>query len=104
MTRIVGLRLRDFRSYGTADVHLGTGVTVVHGGNGAGKTNLLEAIYLGCTGVSWRSMSDRELVRFGAEVARVELEADAEDGRHELSVGLERGQRRRLRADGAAGQ
>jgi len=100
--RIVRLRLRDFRSYSSADVRVGPGVTVVHGRNGAGKTNLLEALYVGCTGASWRTASDRELVRFGAEVARVELDAEAEDGRHAFSVGLEPGTRKRLRADGVA--
>src|SRR4030081_871654 len=68
--RIVRLRLRDFRSYSSADVRVGPGMTVVHGRNGAGKTNLLEALYVGCTGASWRTASDRELVRFGADVAR----------------------------------
>jgi DNA replication and repair protein RecF len=98
--RLVRLRLRDFRSYTAADVGLGPGVTVVHGRNGAGKTNLLEALYLGCTGASWRTASDRELVRFGAAVGRVELDAHGEDGAHAFSVGLEPGKRRRLRADG----
>lgn len=98
--RLTRLSLRDFRSYVTADVGLGPGVTVIHGRNGAGKTNLLEALYVGCTGRSWRSSSDRELVRFDAKVARVELEAHAEDGRHTFSVGLEPGERRRLRVDG----
>ena len=100
--RIVSLRLRDFRSYAAADVRLGPGVTVVHGRNGAGKTNLLEALYVGCTGGSWRAATDRELVRFGADVARVELEAEAEDGPHSFSVGLEPGARKRLQADGVA--
>ena len=99
--RIVGLRLRDYRSYRAAEVRLGPGVTVVHGRNGAGKTNLLEAVYVACTGASWRSGSERELIRFGADVARVELDVDADDGRHALTVGLERG-RRRLQADGAS--
>jgi DNA replication and repair protein RecF len=98
--RIVRLRLRDFRSYSAADVRLGPGVTVVHGRNGAGKTNLLEAVYVGCTGASWRGASDRDLVRFGADVARVELEAEGDDGPHALSVGLEPGKRRRLQVDG----
>src|SRR6195256_896894 len=100
--RIVRLRLRDFRSYAAADVRVGAGVTVVHGRNGAGKTNLLEALYVGCTGASWRTASDRELVRFGADVARVELDAEAEDGAHAFSVGLEPGKRKRLHADGVA--
>ncbi len=98
--RVVGLSLRDFRSYTAAAVHLGEGITVVHGRNGAGKTNLLEALYLGCTGRSWRTSNDRDLVRFGATVARLELTAEAEDGRHLLEVGLEPGERRRMRADG----
>src|SRR4030081_719212 len=98
--RIVPLRLRDFRSYTAADVRVGPGVTVVHGRNGAGKTNLLEAIYVGCTGASWRTASHRALVRFGADVARVELDTEAEDGAHAFSVGLEPGKRKRLLADG----
>src|SRR6266849_338824 len=100
--RIARLRLRDFRSYIAADVRVGPGVTVVHGRHGAGKTNLLEALYVGCTGASWRTASDRELVRFGADVARIELDAEAEDGAHAFSVGLEPGKRKRLRADGVA--
>jgi DNA replication and repair protein RecF len=100
--RIVRVSLRDFRSYAAADVRLGPGVTVVHGRNGAGKTNLLEAIYLACTGRSWRAAGDRELVRFGARTARVELEAEAEDGRHSFSVGVEPGERKRITADGSA--
>jgi DNA replication and repair protein RecF len=100
--RVVRLTLRDFRSYSAADVHLGEEITVVHGRNGAGKTNLLEALYVGCTGRSWRASNDAELIRFGADVARVELSAEAEDGGHLLEVGFERGARRRVRADGVA--
>ena len=98
--RVTRLSLRDFRSYGAADVHLGEAITVVHGRNGAGKTNLLEALYIGCTGRSWRTSNDRDLVRFGATVGRVELTAEAEDGPHVLEVGLEPGERRRMRVDG----
>jgi len=71
---VTRLRLRDFRTYAVADVELGPRITVVHGHNGAGKTNLLEALYLGCTGRSCRTSNERELVRFGAQVTRVELD------------------------------
>jgi DNA replication and repair protein RecF len=100
--RVTRVSLRDFRSYATANVGLGDGVTVVHGRNGAGKTNLLEALYVGCTGASWRASSDREIVRFGAEVGRVEVEAEGDDGRHTFAVGLQPGERRRAWADGTA--
>ena len=41
------------------------GVTVLEGPVGAGKTNLLEALYVGCVGRSFRTSNDRELIRFG---------------------------------------
>src|SRR4051812_46281785 len=95
------LRLRDFRSYERADVELGPGLTVVHGRNGAGKTNLLEALYFGCTGRSCRTNNEREVVRFGSAAARVVVDALGDDGPHELSVGFAPGQPKRMRADGA---
>ncbi|MFL5821071.1 MAG: DNA replication/repair protein RecF [Solirubrobacteraceae bacterium] len=98
--RVTRLRLRDFRSYASAELRLGAGITVIQGRNGAGKTNLLEGLYLACTGRSFRTASEREAIRFGATVARVELEAEAGDGAHEISVGLRAGERRHLRVDG----
>jgi DNA replication and repair protein RecF len=73
----------------------------VTGANGAGKTNLLEALYMGCTGRSFRTSNEREVVRFGAGVARVEVLARDADGEHRLSVGLQPGEPKRLTADGA---
>lgn len=97
------LRLRDFRSYERADVELGPGLTVVHGRNGTGKTNLLEALYFGCTGRSCRTSNEREVVRFDAQTARVEVDLrDAEGRAHALAVGFTPGEPKRLQADGAA--
>jgi DNA replication and repair protein RecF len=98
--RVTRVRLRDFRSYAVADVALGPGLSVVHGRNGAGKTNLLEAIYFGCTGRSCRTSNEREVVRFGERVARVEVDAQAQDGPHAFSVGVEPGEAKRVQADG----
>jgi DNA replication and repair protein RecF len=97
-----GLKLRDFRCYEHAEVALGESLTVVSGPNGAGKTNLLEGLYFGCTGRSCRTSNEREVVRFGAPAARVVVTADSEDGRHELAVGLEPGQPKRMSFDGAS--
>ncbi len=98
--RIVRLAMRNFRSYAAADVELGPGVTVVTGRNGAGKTNLLDALYFGCTGRSARTTNERELVRFGEQVVRVEVRTEAPDGMHELSVGFTPGEPKRMTADG----
>jgi DNA replication and repair protein RecF len=96
------LTLRDFRSYEAAEVALGPGLTVVTGRNGAGKTNLLEALYFACTGRSCRTANERECVRFGAQLTRLELRCEDANGAHELSVGFQPGEPKRMRADGAA--
>lgn len=98
---VTRLRLRDFRTYGSAEVELGERLTVVHGPNGAGKTNLLEALYFGCTGRSCRTTNEREVVRFDAPAARVEVEGRDRDGDHELSVGFQPGETKRFKVDGA---
>ena len=95
------LTLRDFRTYAAAEVELGPGLTVVTGRNGAGKTNLLEALYFACTGRSCRTANERECVRFGAQLTRLELRCEDDQGVHELSVGFQPGEPKRLRADGA---
>jgi DNA replication and repair protein RecF len=74
---------------------------VISGPNGAGKTNLLEGLYFGCTGRSCRTANEREVVRFGADAARVVVSAHGDDGPHELSVGFAPSQPKRMRVDGA---
>jgi DNA replication and repair protein RecF len=100
--RVLGVRLRDFRTYARAEATLGAGLTVVHGPNGAGKSNLLEALYFGCCGRSPRTRNERELIRFGESAARVSVQI-SDDGahEHELSVGFEPGQSKRMTSDGA---
>jgi DNA replication and repair protein RecF len=99
--RVTRVSARDFRNLERVEAPLADAVTVVHGPNGAGKTNLLEALYFGCTARSCRTSNERELVRFGQKVARVEVDVEAEDGPHRLEVGLEPGDAKRVRIDGA---
>src|SRR5262249_12264804 len=87
--------------YERADVEVGPGLTVVHGANGSGKTNLLEGLYFGATARSFRTSNERELVRFGAPALRVALGGSDADGDHELAVGFAPGEPKRMTSDGA---
>jgi DNA replication and repair protein RecF len=84
---VTGVEMRDFRTYGRATALLGSGLTVVHGSNGAGKSNLLEALYFGCTGRSPRTRNDRELIAFGSKATRVTVGLLDDGQPHELAVG-----------------
>jgi DNA replication and repair protein RecF len=101
---VLSVQLRDFRTYARAEARLGEGLTVLHGANGAGKSNLLEAVYFGCTGHSQRTRNERELVRFGARTARVLVVLRDGDRRHELAVGISPGIEKHMSADGVAVQ
>jgi len=73
--RIERLRLRDFRNYAYLDLTLPSGLIVFAGRNAQGKSNILEAVTLGAMSKSFRTASERELVRWGAEghFARVDM-------------------------------
>ena len=102
------LTLSNFRSYAKKVFHFGD-LTLVVAPNGAGKTNLLEAIYLLSTGMSERANITDEMIRFGKEIATVSGVVEHNDERNELSVVLTRGvymgkrtQKRRYLVDGVA--
>ena len=67
--RVTHLQLTDFRSYTSAQVEFGEGVTTLVGRNGHGKTNVVEAVRYLSTLSSHRVASDTPLLRAGAERA-----------------------------------
>ncbi len=67
------LSVREFRNFASGELDLGPHFTVLYGENGAGKTNLVEALYLVSTLRSFRVSELGALIRQGAEAARVEL-------------------------------
>ena len=72
------------------------------GRNGAGKTNLLEALHVGTQGFSPRSRNDAQLVRFGREAARIELAGARGSSKLEIEVTLRPGDAKKARLNGAA--
>jgi DNA replication and repair protein RecF len=95
------LKARDFRTYERVELELGERVTVVTGDNGAGKTNLLEALYFGCVGRSCRTRIDTQAIRFDQSVARVDVEGTEEGEEHTLAVAIDKQEGKTYFADGA---
>lgn len=65
------LSLQNFRSYQKATYNFSKDTTVIVGRNTAGKTNLLEAMYMFGVGKSFRAEKEKELIRFGEKIARI---------------------------------
>jgi DNA replication and repair protein RecF len=94
------VELADVRCWRRGSVELPEGLVVVVGPNGAGKTSLVEAVVLGCLGVSPRTAREAEVVRRGAEALHVTLDLEGPPGRAIREIGYEPGRGRRLRVDG----
>lgn len=95
--RLTRLLLTNFRSYPSADVSLSDGVNIFSGKNTAGKTNLLEAVYLGATGGSFRATTDADMIRWESDFFRVQLSAEEEGESTEVVVALKSGERKQIR-------
>ena len=54
------LELKEFRNYEELNLIFDDGINILYGENAQGKTNILEAIYLGGTTKSHRGSKDRD--------------------------------------------
>lgn len=73
---LASLILKDFRNYQSGVFEFKKNTTFLVGGNGAGKTNILEAIYLLAVGRSFRAHKVEEMIGFGREIGRVAADLD----------------------------
>jgi DNA replication and repair protein RecF len=89
------LSTQDFRNLEPLAWEPGAGSHLLLGGNGAGKTSLLEAVYVAATTRSFRANQLADCVRHGAALFHVRAEVES-DRRASLEVGWVDGQRIRL--------
>jgi DNA replication and repair protein RecF len=95
------LAVRDVRNLESIDLEPGARFNVVHGDNGQGKTNLVEAIYFVATSRSFRTARAGELLRRTADAASVRAKIVEDGGTREQSVGIASANANRtLRIDG----
>ncbi|MGA9993963.1 MAG: DNA replication/repair protein RecF [Pyrinomonadaceae bacterium] len=83
------LEVHNFRNL-SGSISWGSGLNIIYGDNGQGKTNWLEAIYLLATTKSFRTQRLQEAISFGEDLAVVRgLVAQSEDVHRELQVALQ---------------
>ncbi len=71
---ISSLSLSNFRNYSAEKIEFSPYTNVIYGDNAQGKTNILEAVYIFSQGRSHRAKSDKELIKFGEDFAKLQLE------------------------------
>lgn len=79
------LNLQNFRNYSKASFKFENSVIII-GPNTAGKSNLIESIYLLSAGKSFRAEKDSQMVKFGQEMGRVSAKQSSDNPELEVMV------------------
>ena len=79
--QIKKLFLQNFRNYESESFDFSDGLNVLFGKNAQGKTNCAEAVFYLCTGASLRIRHDKQLIKIGADHAKITAEAQNRYGK-----------------------
>ena len=97
---MTALRAHGFRNLQSLAFEPGSHFNVIHGDNGAGKSNLLEAIYYLGALKSFRGAKTDDLIALDSDSALLEATLEGGPAPHKLRIDVGRSQRRRLQLDG----
>ena len=94
--KISSLTLTNFRNYESLKVDFSDKINVFIGKNAQGKTNLLESIFYCCIGKSFKSIKDKDLIRFGCEEGYINLKAERKYRELKIEVKLSKSHKKTI--------
>jgi DNA replication and repair protein RecF len=74
------LSLINYRNYSKLELAFNSNLIIISGRNAQGKTNILESIFLSCTGRSHRTPRDRELILQGEKESMIRTMVEKREG------------------------
>ena len=83
------IKLNNFRNYDYQEIKLHKNINVFYGENAQGKTNIIESIFIGSIGKSFRTNKEKELIQFNKDKAIIEIEylKSDRDGKIKIEIG-----------------
>lgn len=97
---VKSVALEGFRNYTNATAQFDTGINVIIGDNGQGKTNLLESIYYLATAKSFRTRYDSEIIGFDSSSARINAVIFSQGRDQKIDIILKRGKKKEIYVNG----
>ena len=94
------LELQNFRNYESLCIDFSPNINILYGDNAQGKTNILEALYVGCTTKSHRAGSEREMIRFGCDESHMRMFVLKKDLNRKIDMHLKRNKPKGVAVDG----
>ena len=95
---INNIKLSNFRNYNKKTINLHENINVFYGENAQGKTNIIESIFFGSIGKSFRTNKEKELIKFNEEKALIEINFNKSD--REGNIKIEIGDKKQIYLNG----
>ena len=89
--------LENFRNYEKQEICLNENINVFYGNNAQGKTNILEALYYSALGRSFRTYKDSELIKFGKDVAKINVFYEKNNRDNEIEIILKKNEKKTIK-------
>lgn len=67
------LKLKNYRNYEEIEVNFDPKINIIYGNNAAGKTNLLESIYMCSTSKSHKNTKENDIINFNKNESHIKL-------------------------------
>lgn len=99
--RLKKLVLNNFRNYTNASVEFNADIICIVGENGAGKTNLIDAVYYLALTKSALNNIDSQNIRYGEEFLFLKASVIKNQDHHNLLLALERGKKKVIKVNDA---
>lgn len=93
---IESVRLHRFRNYDDEMITFPKAIILLYGKNGQGKTNLLESLYMGGIGKSYRGIADADLISWNQDQASIIIQFQRSDTQQQLKIILSRTAKKEL--------
>ena len=97
---IKSIELCNFRNYEREEFHFHEGTNVLYGDNAQGKTNVLEAIFVGGTTKSHKGSKDSDMIMKGREEAHLRYFVEKNDCTYKVEIHMRKGRTKGIAIDG----
>lgn len=97
---IKSIELSNFRNYEREEFHFHEGTNVLYGDNAQGKTNVLEAIFVGGTTKSHKGSKDADMIQKGKEECHIRYFIEKNECTFKVEIHMKRGKTKGIAIDG----
>jgi DNA replication and repair protein RecF len=98
--KVKSIKLVNYRNYSNINLIFSPSTNILLGKNAQGKTNILEAIFTCAIGKSMRATKDNDIIKWGEEKAKIELEVEKKFGKSKIEIYFFKSSKKAIKING----